>query len=119
MLINFTNHPSHLWNEIQTKSALEYGPIEDMPFPSVDPTFTTEEVKQLAQKYFTKIEKKYPKAVLVQGEMTLCYHIVSLLKKANIKVLCACSQRVSTEETDADGNTVKKSLFQFIQFREY
>lgn len=119
MFINFTNHPSHLWSEDQIKAAMRYGSIEDMPFPSVDPFLDTEGVKQLAKEYTGRIIEQNPNVVLVQGEMTLCFHVVELLKKEGIKVLCACSQRISSEETDTEGNTVKKSIFQFVQFREY
>lgn len=119
MFINFTNHLSSLWSEIQVNASKKYGIVKDLPFPSVDPVFTSQDIIQIAEDYTTKIMDMHPKAVLVQGEMTLCFHVVNLLKKENITVLCACSQRVVTEEKDDEGNTVKKSLFQFVQYREY
>lgn len=119
MFINFTNHPSTKWDEKQLLEAYKYGEIKDIAFPSISPMMDNQEIEKLALDYYKKIISYNPKAVLVQGEMTLCYHVVDLLKQSNIKVLCACSKRVSKEIIDSDGRTIKQSVFKFVQFREY
>ena len=58
-------------------------------------------------------------AVLVQGEFTCVYHIVSILKEKGIKVVAATTERENVEETDVTGATVKRVLFRFVRFREY
>ena len=119
MFINFTNHPSSNWDEKQLLQARKYGEIKDLVFPQVDPSSSNQEIYLQAKEYVEQIASFHPQAVLVQGEMTLTYNVVKGLKEKNILVLCARSSRVAFEEHLADGQTVKKSIFKFIQFREY
>lgn len=119
MFINFTNHPSHLWSKKQKIEANKYGAIKDIPFPLVDPNLSKEEIIRLAELYSTQIMNYNPNAVLVQGEMTLSFQVINILKNTDIKLLCACSKRMSIDKRDINGNTIKKSIFKFIQFREY
>ncbi len=55
---------------------------------------------------------------MCQGEFCLSYHVIERLKKAGVRVVAACSERV-VEEVYGKTGTEKKSVFQFIQFREY
>ena len=119
MFINFTNHSSDMWEKNQINSAEEYGEIIDIEYPHVDPECSSEDIKDLAKCYVDKIISYKPKAVLVQGEMTLCYNVVKLLKEHNVLTLCACSKRQSVETIDESGRTIKHSVFQFLGFREY
>ncbi len=119
MFVNFSNHPSKLWSTPQLEASQEYGDIVDVTFPLVDPLASNKDMDDLALEYCSKILELKPEAVMVQGEMTLCYRVIHLLKKQNIKVICACSQRVTSESIDENGNTVKKSVFEFVQYREY
>lgn len=118
IFVNFSNHPSHLWNVEQVKAANIYGEIEDIAFPSIDPLLTSYEIKKLAKVYSQMICALNPVAVLVQGEMTLCFNVIKELKNQNIKVVCACSNRISKEFIDEE-KVIKESIFQFVQFREY
>ena len=81
--------------------------------------FTKQDILLLAKQYVDKIVSYKPKAVLVQGEMSLCYNVVKLLKELDMFVLCACSNRESIETIDEDGRTIKNSIFVFSGFREY
>lgn len=119
VFVNFSNHPSHLWNSKQVKAANIYGEIEDIQFPYIDPLMTSHEIKKLAGVYSQMICTLKPVAVLVQGEMTLCFNVIKELKKQNVKVVCACSNRFSNEFFDDEGKVIKESIFQFVQFREY
>ena len=56
ILINLSNHPSHLWSEKQKETALQFGNVEDLPFPMVDEDASAETVKDLALEYFEKIK---------------------------------------------------------------
>jgi len=119
MFINFTNHSSSNWSEVQISAAEKYGEIKDIPFPSVDPSDDGFYISNLADYYNSEIIKYKPTAVLCQGEMTLAFAVVTRLNLSGIVVLAACSSRVSKEITGIDGKTTKHSEFVFVQFRRY
>lgn len=121
MFINFSNHPSGRWDEKQVKAATLYGEILDIQFPEVSPVANEDDIELLAKKCVNTIKKNLSKdsAVMVQGEFTLTYAIVRLLMQDGIKVVSACSERNVTEDTDIDGNIVRKVRFDFKRFREY
>lgn len=119
MFINFSNHLSDKWQRKQIDSADIYGEIMDIPFPMVPATTTSEEIKRIAVDYAKKILEMKPDVVMVQGEFTLTYAVIELLKKENIRCVAACSDRVTKEIILKDGNIQKESIFEFVQFREY
>lgn len=112
--VNFSNHPSEKWCDAQRKAAEEYGNIVDIAFPSVNPTLNKDGVRELAEQYTSIIVMHKPAAVLCQGEFTLCFAVINMLKEKSVPVFAACSKRI-VEET-AKG---KISIFEFEQFREY
>lgn len=118
MLVNFTNHPSNKWCKEQRDAAGKYGEVIDIPFPDVDPFIDEKEVFFIALGYLSAICELNPSAVLCQGESTLAFLMVSLLKTANIPVIAACSKRVSSERKFL-GNTVKTVHYKFARFRQY
>ena len=81
MFINFTNHPSANWDPKQKKEAQTYGEIQDVPFPIVPPAASQAEVHQIARDCAEKILSYHPDAVLCQGEFTLAFQVITLLKK--------------------------------------
>ena len=110
-MINFTNHPYDMWDERQKETASMYGDIKEIPFPPVDPTYTEEQLDTMAGEYKEKILELNDKVVLLQGEFTLSFRLVNLLKKS-LDVVAACSKR-------NDGKYHKEMLFEFVQFRRY
>jgi hypothetical protein len=119
MFLNFTNHPHSNWSEKQTSCAKTFGEIVDMPFPEISPYLSREGIEALSQDYLTKIIALNPNAVLLQGEMTFTFCLTNMLLNSGIKVLAACSERVTSEKVDTEGKTVRLSTFEFVQFREY
>lgn len=119
MLINCTNHPVGEWSAEQLTAAKKWGEIKEIPFPQVSPYATSADVDILAEQLLNEILNFHPDAAVVQGEMTLCYALVSKLKHKSIMVLAATSERKTMTEKDANGNTIKTSLFEFAAFREY
>ena len=119
VFLNCTNHTSNFWNEEQKKEALKYGKIVDYPFPSVDAGMTEGEIVTLAQKAAKEIVKINPAAVLCQGEFTLTYQLINMLKKEGIVVLAACSERKTVERVIEDGMAEKISMFKFVKYRKY
>jgi len=70
----------------------------------VPPAADTDAVVKLAVESIKRIEEKEPACVLCQGEFTLSYHVIKMLKEKNIPVVCACSERNTTEEAMPDGS---------------
>lgn len=117
MLINFSNHPSDLWEEHQLTAARQFGEIVDVPFPDVSPTWTAEEIKSLADEYATILMKKCDSSTIVHvmGEMTFTFAVVSRLKAQGIVCVASTTER----NAQITPNGQKLSDFQFVQFREY
>ena len=118
-MINFTNHPYSMWDERQKEIASMYGNIKEIPFPPVDPTYTEEQLDTMAGEYKEKILELNDKVVLLQGEFTLSFRLVNLLKKEGLNVVAACSKRNVKEWKDYNGKYHKEMLFEFAQFRRY
>lgn len=120
MLLNLSNHPHHYWPENQLKTAQSgYGKIVDMNFPPINPHADKNEISLLAEQYAKKcmaiLKDEKLKAVHIMGEMTFCYKVVSLLQKHNITCLASTSKR----NVEFDLNNEKRSIFDFVRFREY
>ena len=82
MFVNLTNHPSERWSEEQREAAEEYGKIVDIPFPNISPQADEEDLMQLVDEYYEKIQELNDNqiVVLIQGEMTFTYRMVEKLK---------------------------------------
>lgn len=117
--INYTNHPSVNWSEAQRQAAQIYGEIMDMDFPEIEPQWDEEQVASLACQQAEKIIAQKPVAVLVQGEFTFSYALISLLLQAGIRVLAACSQRCTDSVINEKQETIRRSVFKFVRFRQY
>jgi NAD(P)H-flavin reductase len=118
MFVNFTNHPSQYWSDRQLDAARKYGDIYDISFPDVNSRATYGQVRKYARKYTEQIVKFSPRAVLCQGEFTLVFAVVELLKSRGITVLAACTKRIVTENME-NGVTKKSTEFKFISFRKF
>lgn len=119
VFINHTNHPSSRWEEGQRRAAERDGMIVDVPFPVIPADGEEEEVRRLAEENAHAILAYRPSAVLVQGEFSYTFALVSILKEAGIPTLSACSERHVTERTDENGKIVRESRFAFCRFRSY
>ena len=118
MLINFSNHPSALWEEKQLKAAREYGDIVDIPFPDVSPEAGEEDILSLADQYVNKIMSFIDgrqATVHVMGEMTFAFSVVTQLRERGITCIASTTERDA--EFISDGR--KLSDFQFVRFRKY
>ena len=128
MFINFSNHPSVLWNEEQLNAAGKFGKIVDIEFPVVSVNMTSEQISVMAKEQINIIENcvrvenltMEQTTIMCQGEFSLTYAIVKKIKEhyPECKVVCATSERQTIEEK-VDNCTVKKVIFSFGGFREY
>ncbi len=119
MFVNFSNHVSSIWSEDQITKALVFGPIKDYAFPDVDPSWKREDIQKKADQIGDEIAALHPEFVMCQGEFCLAYAVTERLKSKGIRVGGACSRRETIEEINEEGKTEKKSIFRFVQFREY
>lgn len=116
MLLNLSNHPSSSWPENQIQLAnQQYGAIQDMPFPQIDPNSDEEEIQELAKSYLDKILTLHPKAVHLMGELNFTFELVRLLQSHGITAIASTTHR-STKELP-DGTKISK--FEFVRFRSY
>ncbi len=115
MLLNLSNHPSSNWPQEQMDAAIQqYGSVQDLPFPQIDPEADSDQIDQLVEKFVHKITKINPSAVHIMGEMTFTYKLVTRLKDLGIACIASTTQRITQES-----NNIKTSVFKFIQFRSY
>lgn len=120
MFINLSNHPSVRWTQEQYEAAGKYGEVVDIPFPSIEANGTTEYFDEMVEAYVGKVlELDSDPVVMVQGEFVFTFRIVNKLKEKGIICLAAETKREVKEETDAEGNQLKTSVFKFEQFMEY
>ena len=119
VFLNVSNHSSEQWGGRQRAEAEKYGEVKDLRFPCVSADASVEEVDRIAMQTFEEICRYDCSVVMLQGEFTLTYRLVRLLKQAGIRVVAACSERRAVEQVDEEGNSVKYSQFTFVQFREY
>jgi len=120
MFINISNHPSGEWSARQREAAHELGgEIVDEPYPAVPPEATPEEVAQMGATLLERLISPATTAVMVQGEFTLAFLLVSGLKSRGIACYAATTRRRSEPAKLEDGTTHKVSRFDFVQFRRY
>lgn len=119
MLVNFSNHGSDGWSAEQLAAAGQWGDIVDIAFPNVPADADERAILMLADEYCSKICSFAPNAVLVQGEMSLSFAVVTRLRSKGVVSLCASSERVCDVSIAEDGSTVRRSVFRFVRFREY
>lgn len=116
MLKNITNHPSSRWGAKQLETAIDqFSSVEDLGFPNVPATASTKEVEAMAEAVVSDLNEG--DSVLVQGEMSLTFHITTKAKAKGVNVFVACSDRNVVEQLQKDGTTRKVSTFEFVQFR--
>jgi hypothetical protein len=120
MFINLSNHPSDAWTQEQKDAALQYGEIQDLPFPSIPPEMGEKEVADLADEYIVKVKhllkgQKKKSAVHLAGESTFVFVFASKLVKAGYRVLTSTTRR----DTQDLGNGEKISKFHFVRFRDF
>lgn len=118
LFLNLSNHPSSSWCKEQLAAAAEFGEIEDIAFPMVDPGSTSEIVEEAAKEIVEEIKSRAKwntVTVHVMGEMCLTYILVKKLSAIGIRCVCSTSYRMVKDAEDGK----KVVEFHFERFREY
>ena len=118
MFINLSNHPFATWSPSQLSAAREYGELQEIAFPNIDPELSKASVQEEATACVTKILETYPTenlTVHIMGELTFCYYAIRLLKTAGIRCVASTTERIVEKSEDYQ----KLVRFSFVQFREY
>lgn len=121
VLVNHSNHPSSHWDE---KQKAGFDKIIDIPFPNIPPTASKQEVEAMVNENFQKIfqlgdfsdDEVY---LYIAGEFSYCYLFVAkiIFTKKRVKIVIPTTERVVVEEKN-EGGIVKKSIFNFVKWRE-
>lgn len=142
MFINLSNHPSTGWGEKQKAAAIEMAGagantgdvrISDISFPHIDPEFSEDQVSHLARccagKIFNLLQCEgeidesgrpttpaSPPILHLMGEQSFCFYLCRHCKKIipGLRIVVSTTRRDVVEEADG----IKKSIFQFVRFRE-
>lgn len=120
-LINLSNHPSSTWSEFQIHTAqAQFGEIEDIPFPEINPEWDEDEIESLAESYLERVkvlvnDRVCTPVVHLMGEYTFCFSLAKKLKEEGVRVIVSTSKRQSV--MNADGT--KTIQFNFVRFRDY
>lgn len=88
--------------------------IINIAFPIMKPSATSEEIYSKAEETAKKVMSYKPDIVFCQGEFSLCFRIVNLLKENGVRVVTVCNERIIDKET---GRMIPE--FRFVQFRDY
>ena len=118
IFINLSNHPADKWSEAQREAARQYGELQEIPFPNVEPEADAKALKKIVEETLIQIKEAAEgktATVHVMGEMTLTYELVTKLKEVGIRCVASTTKRDVTE--NADGTRTCK--FNFVKFREY
>ena len=119
IFLNHTNHPSSKWGIEQISAAKILGDIVDFPFPNIPPQADEIEIKKFVEENLREILNFSPAFVLCQGEFNYTFEMVTELKKNNISVVAATSERTVSTVIEEDGSSRSISTFRFVRFRSY
>lgn len=117
--INCSNHPSEFWGDEQLHFAKNIGKVIDLPFPKVPGAADEDQVDRIAEQAVKRIVSLHPDVVMCQGEYTVTFRIVTMLKALGVRVVSACSERDVQQTINEDGEIIKEVKFHFVQFRNY
>lgn len=118
MLINLTNHRIEGWPESQVNEAKNrFSNIIDFPFPTIDPTWSKEDIEQLAKRMFeeciTLLPENEENGIHVMGEFNFTFAFVTYAKTKGIRCLS------STKNKDYKIIVKGKEEYPFVKFRDY
>ncbi|MDP2660076.1 MAG: hypothetical protein Q8R28_05055 [Dehalococcoidia bacterium] len=120
LFLNWSRHPSRTWGADELAAARALGNVVDVPFPTIRPELTMDQVQDLAADFyrqFLDMGRGYAKLYIhVGGEMSLCltlFHIHLTYDSASDREKLTFLVSTSRRSRGAEGGA-----FEFVQFRE-
>lgn len=110
LLINLTHFPYESWEEKQKEVSKLYGKCVDLKFPLINSDIDELGIGQLIEKYLNEIlfyTENYEVTVLIMGEMTFCFQLITRLKALQIPCISSCVTLNSTEEITSSFNSFR------------
>lgn len=117
VFVNLSNLHTNKWPEDRLEGARKIadgGEIINVALPLLSADATKELVYEKALEAVEKVMACNPDVVFCQGEFSICFRAVELLKQRGVSVVTVCNERVI--ETV---NSRQISGFRFVQFREF
>ncbi len=119
LLINLSNHPFEKWSDNQKSAAVEqYGEVQDLPFPNVNPDGDADYISSLADEYFRKVKEMSGKrkvTIHLMGEMNLSFTLLDRFREAGYECIASTTERVIDDSIPGQ----KTVFFRFVRFRPY
>ena len=132
VFLNISNHLATKWDKKQVDAAYNLFPkiftdvqIIDIPFPNIDPYWTTVNLKDQAEQFYIactstnniwNLTKPDLTIFHVMGEMGFTYNLIECIKAYQTKeIYHSTTERIVS--VDSQGNKVV--TFNFVQFRRY
>lgn len=115
--INLSNLHTNKWPEDRLNGAKEIadgGEIINVALPMLSADATKEMIYEKALETVDKVMEYNPDVVFCQGEFSICFRVVELLKERKVTVVTVCNERI----IETVGNRQVPG-FKFIQFREF
>lgn len=118
--VNLSNHPVSSWSDLQRQAAEAIGVPTDVSAElTVDPGATSEEVVENARTIADMVRGLGATAAHVATEPTLTFALVRELQSFGVRCYAATTHRRSTVAPVGDATVEKRSLFEFVGWREY
>ncbi|MBN2717704.1 MAG: hypothetical protein JXX14_17775 [Deltaproteobacteria bacterium] len=121
--INLSNHLIASWSaeQLETAAALGFGdPVEFQGgMPNVPPEMDEHEVASLAKRVSADAIAQGATAAFVASDFTFAFLLVKDLTARGIRCFSTTTLRRVEELVLADGTVYKKSVFEFVRWREY
>lgn len=111
------NYPFSSWGSDMKNKIREYDKVGDLIIEPLDMENKEKRQRQI-ESYISEIDKINPKSVILDGQFFTFFALAELLDRKGYDIYVKCSNRVTKERIDESGNSVKQSIYKFIQFRK-
>lgn len=125
LFVNVSNHPSSTWSVEQKQAALKGGRmLVDIPFPSVPPTATRNDIRDMGYELIHTIDdtianyggSESTTTITIVGEFSLTIFVIVKIRilLPGLNIVVATSERNTVINEDGS----KTIRFEFVQFRQ-
>lgn len=126
MFINYSNHPTEKWSDVQKRAALamtKNGQLIDLPFPQIDPEWDWDDLLALAAQETKRLMDAIGDTPIwncwlhIMGEQSFCAALMDNLcyrfGAQSVRFVVSTTKRIVVDNLDG----TKSSRFEFVRFR--